>query len=99
MILLEYRNIDSSIYYVQQSTDGGLTYGPATLVGTMSQTGALDVDQTDGTVYISGNDGQLAVGIPSAPGLAPLTYTFYQPIPTTVDPAIIFVGMRVANSA
>jgi hypothetical protein len=28
----------------------------------MSQTGALDVDQRDGTVYISGNDGQLAVG-------------------------------------
>jgi hypothetical protein len=64
----------------------------------MSQTGALDVDQRDGTVYISGNDGQLAVGVPPAPGLPPLTYTLYQPIPTTVDPANIFVAMRVANT-
>jgi hypothetical protein len=97
-VFLEYRNFGAGIVFVQQSTDGGLTYGPAILAGTMSQTGALDVDQTDGTVYISGNDGQLAVGIPSAPGLAPLTYTLYQPIPTTVDPANIFVAMRVANT-
>jgi hypothetical protein len=97
-VFLEYRNFGAGIVFVQQSTDGGLTYGPAVLVGTMSQTGALDVDQIDGTVYISGNDGQLAVGIPPAPGLAPLTYTLYQPIPTTVDPANIFVAMRVANT-
>ena len=97
-VFLEYRNFGAGIVFVQQSTDGGLTYAPAILAGTMSQTGALDVDQADGTVYISGNDGQLAVGIPSAPGLAPLTYTLYQPIPTTVDPANIFVAMRVANT-
>ena len=97
-VYLEYRNFGAGIVFVQQSIDGGLTYGPATLVGTMSQTGALDVDQADGTVYISGNDGQLAVGIPPAPGLPPLTYTLYQPIPTTVDPANIFVAMRVANT-
>ena len=96
-VYLEYRDFAAGIVFVQQSTDGGLTYGPATLVGTMSQTGALDVDQSDGTVYISGNDGQLAVGTPSAPGLPPLTYTLSQPIPTTVDPANIFVAMRVAN--
>jgi hypothetical protein len=96
-VYLEYRNFAAGIVFVQQSTDGGLTYGPATLVGTMSQTGALDVDQFDGTVYISGNDGQIAVGTPSAPGLPPTTYTLSQPIPTTVDPANIFVAMRVAN--
>ena len=56
-----------------------------------------DVDQVDGTVYISGNDGQLAVGVPPAAGLPPLSYTLYRPIPTTVDPANIFVAMRVAN--
>ena len=97
-VFLEYRNFGAGIVFVQQSIDGGLTYGPATVVGTMSQTGALDVDQTDGTVYISGNDGQLAVGIPPAPGLPPLTYTLYQPMPTTVDPANIFVALRVANT-
>jgi hypothetical protein len=97
-VFLEYRNFGAGVVFVQQSIDGGLTYGPATVVGTMSQTGALDVDQRDGTVYISGNDGQLAVGVPPAPGLAPLTYTLYQPIPTTVDPANIFVSMRVANT-
>jgi hypothetical protein len=96
-VYLEYRNFSAGIVFVQQSIDGGLTYGPATLVGTMSQTGSLDVDQFGGTVYISGNDGQIAVGTPSAPGLPPLTYTLSQPIPTTVDPANIFVAMRVAN--
>lgn len=96
-VYLEYRNFAAGIVFVQQSTDGGFTYGPATLVGTMSQTGALDVDQFDGTVYISGNDGQIAVGTPSLPGLPPTTYTLSQPIPTTVDPANIFVAMRVAN--
>ena len=97
-VFLEYRNFGAGVVFVQQSIDGGLTYAPATVVGTMSQTGALDVDQRDGTVYISGNDGQLAVGVPPAPGLPPLTYTLYQPIPTTVDPANIFVAMRVANT-
>jgi hypothetical protein len=96
-VYLEYRNFGAGVVFVQQSTDGGLTYGPATLVGTMSQTGSLDVDQVDGTVYISGNDGQLAVGTPVVPGLPPATYTLSQPIPTTVDPANIFVAMRVAN--
>src|SRR5437773_7283417 len=96
-VFLEYRNFGAGIVFVQQSTDCGLTYGPAILAGTMSQTGSLDVDQFDGTVYISGNDGQLAVGIPPAPGLPPLTYTLYQPIPQTTDAANIFVAMRVAN--
>jgi len=96
-VFLEYRNFGAGIVFVQQSIDGGLTYGPATLVGTMSQTGALDVDQFDGTVYISGNDGQIAVGTPPSAGLPPLTYTLSQPIPTTIDPANIFVALRVAN--
>ncbi len=96
-VYLEYRNFVQGIAFVQQSTDGGLTYGPAIVVGTMSQTGSLDVDQFDGTVYISGNDGQLAVGVPTTAGLPPLSYTLYQPIPATVDAANIFVAMRVAN--
>lgn len=96
-VFLEYRNFGAGVVFVQRSTDGGLTYGPATVVGTISQTGALDVDQVDGTVYISGNDGQLAIGTPPLPGTAPLTYTVVQAIPATTDAANIFVAMRVAN--
>jgi hypothetical protein len=96
-VYLEYRNFGAGVAFAQQSTDGGLTYGAATVVGMISQTGALDVDQVDGTVYISGNDGQLAVGKPPLAGLPPITYTLSQPIPTTIDPANIFVAMRVAN--
>ena len=96
-VYLEYRNFVEGIAFVQQSIDGGLTYGPAVLVGTMSQTGSMDVDQVNGTVYISGNDGQIAVGVPPSPGVAPLSYTLYRPIPDTVDAANIFVAMRVAK--
>ena len=63
----------------------------------ISQTGALDVDQVDGTVYISGNDGQLAVGTPDPILGYPFTYTITQPIPVSTDAANIFVAMRVAN--
>ncbi len=96
-VYLEYRNFGAGVAFAQQSTDGGLTYGPATVVGTISQTGSLDVDRFDGTVYISGNDGKLAVGTPPAPGLPPITYTVNQVIPATTDAANIFVAMRVAN--
>lgn len=96
-VYLEYRNFGAGVAFAQQSTDGGLTYGPAVLVGTISQTGGLDVDQVDGTVYISGNDGQLAVGTPLVPGQPPVTYAVTQVIPTTIDPANIFVAVRVAN--
>ncbi|MGI8889837.1 MAG: hypothetical protein ACR2G0_03520 [Chthoniobacterales bacterium] len=96
-VYLEYRNFGAGVAFAQQSTDGGLTYGPAVVVGTISQTGGLDVDQVDGTVYISGNDGQLAVGTPDSVTGFPLTYTVSQVIPTTIDPANIFVAVRVAN--
>ncbi len=96
-VFLEYRNFGAGLVFVQRSINGGFAYEPATLVGTISQTGALDVDQVDGTVYISGNDGQLAVGTPLVPGTAPLTYTLHQAIPVSTDAANIFVAMRVAN--
>ncbi|MBA3961613.1 MAG: exo-alpha-sialidase [Chthoniobacterales bacterium] len=96
-VYLEYRNFVQGVAFIQQSTDGGLTYGPAVVVGTIAQTGSLDVDQGDGTVYISGNDGQLAVGIPDPILGYPTTYTLHQPIPATTDAANIFVAMRVAS--
>lgn len=96
-VYLEYRNFGAGVAFAQQSIDGGLTYGPAVVVGTISQTGGLEVDQVDGTVYISGNDGQLAIGRADPVAGYPLTYTVKQVIPTTIDPANIFVALRVAN--
>jgi hypothetical protein len=95
-VYLEYRNFAQGIAFVQQSTNGGLTYGPATLVGTLPQTGACDVDRFDGTVYISGNDGHVAAGTPATPGAAPASYNIYQATPTGVSVANIFFPIRVA---
>ena len=89
-VYLEYRNFAQGIAFAQQSTDGGLTYGPATLVGTLPQTGALDVDRFDGSVYITGNDGHVAVGTPATPSAAPTSYNIYQATPTGVSVANIF---------
>ncbi len=76
-VYLLYRTVAPTIALVQRSDDGGLTYGPATPVGTIGQVGGLDVDQNDGTVYASGSTGVVAVGIPPAPGLQPLSYTVH----------------------
>jgi hypothetical protein len=95
-VYLEYRNFAQGLAFAQQSTDGGLTYGPATLVGTLPQTGALDVDRFDGTVYISGNDGHVAVGTPATPGAAPTSYNINQATPAGVSVANIFFPIRVA---
>ncbi len=95
-VYLEYRNFAQGVAFAQQSTNGGLTYGPATLVGTLPQTGALDVDRFDGTVYISGNNGQVATGTPASPGAAPSSYTIHQATPPGVNVANIFFPVRVA---
>lgn len=95
-VYLEYRNFAQGIAFVQQSTNGGLTYGPATLVGNLPQTGACDVDRFDGTVYISGDNGQVAVGTPASPGAAPSSYTINQATPSGVNVANLFFPIRVA---
>src|SRR5262249_10523923 len=53
-VYLVYRNFAEGIAFIQQSTNGGLTYGPAFPAGGIQfpQTGALDVDQTTGIVYV-----------------------------------------------
>ena len=96
IVYLEYRNFAQGIAFAQQSTDGGATYGPAIMVGTLPQTGALDVDQFDGTVYISGNDGEVAVGTPTTLLGFPTSYTTHQATPAGVNPANIFFPVRVA---
>jgi hypothetical protein len=95
-VYLEYRNFAQGIAFAQQSTNGGLTYGPATLVGTLPQTGALDVDRFDGTVYISSNDGHVAVGTPATPNAAPTSYSIHQATPTGVSVGNLFFPVRVA---
>lgn len=102
-VYLVYRNFAQGIAFVQQSNDGGLVYGPALPAGGISfpQTGALDVDQQTGVVYVSSNDGHVAVGDPangSVPvGGAPTTYTVHSAVPAGVDTANIFFPIRVAS--
>ncbi|MFL6513679.1 MAG: hypothetical protein ACJ8M1_01505 [Chthoniobacterales bacterium] len=102
-VYLVYRNFAQGIAFVQQSNDGGLVYGPALPAGGISfpQTGALDVDQQNGIVYVSSNDGHVAVGDPSngavPVGGAPTTYTVHSAVPAGVDSANIFFPIRVAS--
>jgi hypothetical protein len=78
-VYLYYRTISVPVnHFIQRSDDGGLTYGPPVFVGFNGQTGYIDVDQKDGTVYASRQTGStvtVAVGVPPGPGLAPLSYT------------------------
>jgi|GEM_PF-2240562 len=80
-VYLLYRTLSPVVAYVQRSNDGGLTYGPAHPVGTIGQVGGITVDQNDGTVYVSGASGMVAVGVPSVAGLEPLTYTTHEVVP------------------
>jgi hypothetical protein len=95
-VYLEYRNFAQGIAFAQRSDNGGLTYGLATLVGNLPQTGACDVDRFDSTVYISGNDGHVAVGIPTVAGQAPATYSIVQATPNGVSVGNLFFALRVA---
>ncbi len=95
-VYLEYRNFAQGIAFAQRSDDGGLTYGPATVVGNLPQTGACDVDRFDSTVYISGNDGHVAVGVPAVAGQAPTSYSIVQATPNGVSVGNLFFAIRVA---
>ena len=99
-VYLEYRNFAEGIAFIQQSIDGGLTYDQPALVGTIPQTGYIDVDQHDGTVYVGANDGSVSVGKPTSVGglvSALTTFTKYQATASTT-PANIFFCTRVAQN-
>jgi hypothetical protein len=96
-VYLLYRTLNPAITQIQRSTDGGLTYGPAQSAGQIGQVGAIDVDQSDGTVYISGSTGKVAVGIPPSPGAEPTTYTVYDVAPDSSGVANIFFLVKVAD--
>ena len=98
-IYLEYRNFGAGVAFIQQSTNGGLTYTNGTdVVGTIPQTGYIDVDQHDGTVYVAGNDGSVSVGTPTivAGNSLLTTFTKYQATASTTV-ANIFFCTRVAS--
>ncbi len=89
-VYLLYRTISvPPVGFVQRSnpdpsTNGaGFVYDPARTTGPSAQTGGIDVDQADGTVYALFNDGQVAVGMP------PTTPSGIPGVPPTVvlDPA------------
>ena len=98
---LIYRTLAPAITQVQRSVDRGLTYGNTTVVGTIGQVGGIDVDQNDGTIYISGGNGIVAVGVPPVPGppsptsLPPANYTIYNVAGT--GNANIFFTVKVAD--
>lgn len=96
-VYLLYRTIAPTIAMVQRSDDGGFTYGPATVVGTIGQVGYLDVHQASGDVYVSGSTGQVCVGRPAAPNTAPSTYTCTQVSEENENAANIFFVVKVAD--
>ncbi|MFL6537734.1 MAG: hypothetical protein ACJ8JD_06090, partial [Chthoniobacterales bacterium] len=94
---LTYRTFDPVFGVVQRSTDGGLTYENGTVVGGVAQNGGIDVHHIDGTVYVSYNDGRVAVGKPSAPGAAPTTYDLVQAVDHPNGVGHLFCIVKVAE--
>ena len=102
-VYMLYRTItpDAVISQIQQSTDGGLTYGPAQTAGIQNQTASLDVDPTDGTVFLGFNDGSVSVGKPNATLGFPVTgsYTTYKAASDPNGVAHIFFECQVAHDS
>ncbi len=95
VVYLLYRTFQPAVTQIQQSTDGGFTWGPARTAGEIGQVGSVDVDQNDGTVYVVGSSGQVAVGVPDLITQEPLTYNVY-PVLTGSD-ANLFSIIRVGS--
>ncbi len=94
-VYLIYRTLEPAIALVQRSNDGGFSYGPAREVGTIGQVGGVSVDQNDGTVYIAGGNGIIAVGTPASPGAEPLTYTLHNVV--SAGNAHLFFTVKAAK--
>jgi hypothetical protein len=96
-VYLLYRTIAPTIAMVHRSDDGGFTYGPATVVGTIGQVGYIDVHQASGAVYVSGSTGRVCVGRPTSPAVAPSSYTCTQVADPNENAANIFFVVKVAD--
>jgi hypothetical protein len=91
---LFYRTFQPAVSIVQRSEDGGYTWGPPRTAGQIGQAGDIAIDQNDGTVYITGSDGKIAVGIPNTFTGEPTTYTVHQVAPG--GSANLFIVCKVA---
>jgi hypothetical protein len=99
---LLYRTLDPIVGFIHQSkTTGpqaaGYIYLPATSLGSVGQTGGIDVDQADGTVYASFSDGRVATGIPDPILGYPTSYTFHQAGSDTNGVNHLFFTVKVAG--
>ncbi len=102
---LLYRTLEPVTGYVHQSKSSGATgpqaggyiYLPATALGTVGQTGGIDVDQGDGTVYCSFSDGRVATGLPDATLGYPTSYTFHQAASDPNGVNHLFFTVKVAG--
>lgn len=100
-VYLSYRTVDPAEPFVQLSTDGGFTYGPAVSVNAngIGQTGGIAVDQKDGRVYVSGSSGLVCVGSPVSlsPLVPPASYTCRMAASDPNGVAHIFFPVRVGG--
>ena len=96
-VFLFYRTLAPAISLIQRSIDGGLTYLPARTAGLIGQAGGIDVDQSDGTVYISGSTGQVCVGKRDSVFGEPTTYKCNQAANDSFGVAHIFFVVKVAD--
>ena len=96
-VYLWYRTIAPAITQIQRSDDGGFSYGPAVSAGTTTQVGNIDVHQATGVVYAATSQGTVAVGVPPAPGLPPLSYSVKNVATDPNGVAHLFFVTRVAD--
>lgn len=78
VVYMLYRTFQPAVTQIQRSNDGGLTWGVAQTAGQIGQVGGCDVDKHDGTVWISGSTGKVAIGVPATPGAEPTSYKVVQ---------------------
>ncbi|HVF50942.1 MAG TPA: Calx-beta domain-containing protein [Pyrinomonadaceae bacterium] len=98
VVYLLYRTLAPAVTQIQRSIDGGLTFGPAQTAGAIGQVGYIDVHQATGTVYISGNTGQVCHSTVTIPGTGEAAV--YQCTVAATDPngvAHIFFPVKVAD--
>jgi hypothetical protein len=96
-VYLWYRTIAPAITQIQRSDDGGFSYGPAATAGTTTQVGNIDVHQATGVVYAGTSQGTVAVGVPPAAGLAPISYSVKNVASDPNGVAHLFFVTKVAD--
>ena len=96
-VYLWYRTIAPAITQIQRSDDGGFSYGPAVSAGTTTQVGNIDVHQATGVVYAGTSQGTVAVGVPPAAGLPPVSYSVKNVATDPNGVAHLFFVTKVAD--